>query len=67
MKTIFKALLVLSGVLFVSEGQGQAPNWAWAKGGTGCDFGRANDIVRDASGNTYIIGGFGDQTISSAT
>lgn len=58
---LFSVISVLCFLSLLSFAQ--APNWAWAKsaGGSGNDYG-ASTVV-DSSGNVYVAGSFGSNTI----
>ena len=54
--------LVICTILFLSTSSlwAQAPNWAWAKRAGGTGFENTSEVYVDISGNSYIVGDFGN-------
>ncbi len=54
----------LFGLIALSLLQAQAPSWAWAKSAGGGESDCGAGIAMDASGNVYVIGMFGSNSLT---
>jgi len=60
-----KSILLFSAICFICNiSYSQAPEWIWAKSAIGSGDDQAQSIAVDASGNSYVAGGYASPTLT---